>query len=64
MKKEIDRLEKIKLKVFKMYAYTEGINDELNKRALIVMLKHVSLDIEDITNYIADEVDTLKRSIN
>ncbi len=64
MKKEIDRLEKIKLKVFKMYAYTEGINDELNKRALIDMLKHVSLDIEDITNYIADEVDILKRSIN
>ena len=64
MKKEIDRLEKIKLKVFKMYAYTEGINDELNKRALFDMLKHVSLDIEDITNYIADEVDTLKRSIN
>ena len=64
MKKEIDRLEKIKLKVFKMYAYTEGINDELNKRALIDMLKHVSLDIEDITNYIADEVDILKLSIN
>ena len=64
MKKEIDRLEKIKLKVFKMYAYTEGINDELNKKALIDMLTHVSLDIEDITNYIADEVDILKRSIN
>ena len=64
MKQEINRLEKIKLKVFKMYAYTEGINDELNKRALIDMLKHVSLDIEDITNYIADEVDILKRSIN
>ena len=64
MKKEIDRLEKIKLKVFKMYAYTEGINDELNKKALIDMLRHVSLDIEDITNYIADEVDILKRSIN
>ena len=64
MKKEIDRLEKIKLKVFKMYAYTEGFNDELNKKALIDMLTHVSLDIEDITNYIADEVDILKRSIN
>ena len=64
MKNEINRLEKIRLKVFKMYAYTEGINDELNKRALIDMLKHVSLDIEDITNYIADEVDILKRSIN
>ena len=64
MKNEINRLEKIKLKVFKMYAYTEGINDELNKRALIDMLKHVSLDIEDITNYIADEINTLERSIN
>ena len=45
MKNEIKRLEKIKTKVFSMYSYTEGIND-------------------DITNYVADEIDSLKRSIN
>ena len=64
MKNEIKRLEKIKTKVFSMYSYTEGINDELSKRALIELLKHLSLSIEDITNYIADEIDSLKRSIN
>ena len=64
MKQEIERLKKIKTKVFRMYAYTEGINEELSKKALISMLKHVSLDIEDITNYIADEIDNLERSIN
>jgi len=64
MKNEIIRLEKIKTKVFSMYSYTEGINDELSKRALIELLKHLSLSIEDITNYIADEIDSLKRSIN
>ena len=64
MKNEIKRLEKIKTKVFSMYSYTEGINDELSNRALIELLKHLSLSIEDITNYIADEIDSLKRSIN
>tara|TARA_R100000742_G_C4234260_1_gene55176 strand:+ start:234 stop:428 length:195 start_codon:yes stop_codon:yes gene_type:complete len=64
MKKEIERLNKIKLKVFKMYAHTEGINSEMNKKELVNLLKHVSFDIEDITNYIADEIDFLKRSIN
>ena len=64
MKNEIKRLEKIKTKVFSMYSYTEAINDELGKRALIELLKHLSLSIEDITNYIADEIDSLKRSIN
>ena len=64
MKNEIKRLEKIKTKVFSMYSYTEVINDELGKRALIELLKHISLSIEDITNYIADEIDSLKRSIN
>ena len=64
MKNEIIRLEKIKTKVFSMYSYTEGINDELSKRALIELLKHLSLSIEDITNHIADEIDSLKRSIN
>ena len=64
MRNEIKRLEKIKTKVFSMYSYTEGINDELSKRALIELLKHLSLSIEDITNYIADEIDNLKRSIN
>ena len=64
MKNEIKRLEKIKTKVFSMYSYTEVINDELGKRALIELLKHLSLSIEDITNYIADEIDSLKRSIN
>ena len=64
MKNEIKRLEKIKTKVFSMYSYTEGINDELSKRALIELLKHLSLSIEDITNYVADEIDSLKRSIN
>ena len=64
MKNEIKRLEKIKTKVFSMYSYTEGINDELRKRALIELLKHLSLSIEDITNHIADEIDSLKRSIN
>ena len=64
MKNEIKRLEKIKTKVFSMYSYTEGINDELSNRALIELLKHLSLSIEDITNYVADEIDSLKRSIN
>jgi len=64
MKNEIKRLEKLKTKVFSMYSYTEGINDELSKRALIELLKHLSLSIEDITNHIADEIDSLKRSIN
>jgi len=64
MKNEIIRLEKIKTKVFSMYSYTEGINDELSNRALIELLKHLSLSIEDITNHIADEIDSLKRSIN
>jgi hypothetical protein len=64
MRNEIKRLEKIKTKVFSMYSYTEGINDELSKRALIELLKHLSLSIEDITNHIADEIDSLKRSIN
>ena len=64
MKNEIKRLEKIKTKVFSMYSYTEGINDELSNRALIELLKHLSLSIEDITNYIADEIDSLKRSVN
>ena len=64
MKNEIIRLEKIKKKVFSMYSYTEGINDELSNRALIELLKHLSLSIEDITNHIADEIDSLKRSIN
>jgi len=64
MRNEIKRLEKIKTKVFSMYSYTEGINDELSKRALIELLKHLSLSIEDITNYVADEIDSLKRSIN
>ena len=64
MKNEIKRLEKIKTKVFSMYSYTEGINDELSKRAVIELLKHLSLSIEDITNHIADEIDSLKRSIN
>ena len=45
MKNEIKRLEKIKTKVFSMYSYTEGINDELSKRALIELLKHLSLSI-------------------
>mgnify|MGYP003149225963 CR=1 FL=1 len=64
MKQEIKRLEKIKSKVFSMYSHTEGINDELSKLALIDLLKHLSLSIEDITNYIADEIDNLYRSIN
>ena len=67
MKQEIKRLEKIKTKVFSMYSYTEGINEDLSRRALTDMLKHVSLDIEDVTNYIADEIDNLnrlRRSVN
>ena len=64
MRNEIIRLEKIKKKVFSMYSYTEGINDELSNRALIELLKHLSLSIEDITNHIADEIDSLKRSVN
>ena len=64
MRNEIKRLEKIKTKVFSMYSYTEGINDGLSNRSLIELLKHLSLSIEDITNYVADEIDSLKRSIN
>ena len=60
----MQRLEKIKTKVFRMYSYTEGINEDLSKRALIDMLRHVSLDIEDVTNYIADEIENLYRSVN
>ena len=54
MKQEIKRLETIRNKVFRMYSYTEGINEDLSKKALIDMLKHISLDIESVTNYIAD----------
>ena len=64
MKKEIKRLETIRNKVFRMYAYTEGINEDLSKKALIDMLKHISLDIESVTNYIADEIGLLERSVN
>ena len=64
MKQEIKRLENIRNKVFRMYAYTEGINEDLSKRALIDMLKHISLDIESVTNYIADEIGLLERSVN
>ena len=64
MKNEMQRLEKIKTKVFSMYSYTEGTNEDLSKRALIDMLRHVSLDIEDVTNYIADEIENLYRSVN
>ena len=64
MKNEMQRLEKIKTKVFRMYSYTEGINEDLSKRALIDMLRHVSLDIEDVTNYIADEIENLYQSVN
>ena len=60
----MQRLEKIKTKVFRMYSYTEGINEDLSKRALIDMLRHVSLDIEDVTNYIADEIENLYQSVN
>ena len=60
----MQRLEKIKTKVFSMYSYTEGTNEDLSKRALIDMLRHVSLDIEDVTNYIADEIENLYRSVN
>ena len=63
MKNEMQRLEKIKTKVFRMYSYTEGINEDLSKRALIDMLRHVSLDIEDVTNYIADEINNLYRRV-
>ena len=64
MKQEIKRLENIRTKVFRMYAYTEGINEDLSKKALIDMLKHISLDIESVTNYIADEIGLLERSVN
>ena len=64
MKQEIKRLETIRAKVFRMYSYTEGINEDLSKRALIDMLKHISLDIESVTNYIADEIGLLERSVN
>lgn len=64
MKQEINRLEKIKNMVFRMYSYTEGHNETLSKRALIDMLKHLSLDIEEITNHISDEINELKQSVN
>lgn len=64
MKQEIKRLETIRAKVFRMYSYTEGINEDLSKRALIDMLKHISLDIESVTDYIADEIGLLERSVN
>ena len=64
MKQEIKRLETIRAKVFMMYSYTEGINEDLSKRALIDMLKHISLDIESVTDYIADEIGLLERSVN
>ena len=64
MKHEIKRLEKIKNMVFRMYTYTESYNEDLSKRVLIDMLKHLSLDIEEITNHISDEINTLKQSVN
>ena len=47
-----------------MYTYTESYNEDLSKRVLIDMLKHISLDIESVTNYIADEIGLLERSVN
>jgi len=64
IKQEIERLEKIRMMVVRLYSYTEGISEEIDKKTLINMFKELSFDIEDINNRILDEVSEIKKSVN
>jgi len=64
IKQEIERLEKIRMMVVRLYSYTEGANEEVSKKTLINMFKELSFDIEDINNHILDEVSEIKKSVN
>ena len=50
----------IKSQVTQIYAYTEGVNRDLNKSALIDQLKHVSLSVEEIGTYIDNIILTIE----
>ena len=64
IKQEIERLEKIRMMVVRLYSYTEGANEEVSKKTLMNMFKELSFDIEDINNHILDEVSEIKKSVN
>lgn len=64
IKKEISRLRKIRIMVLRLYSYTEGIDEKLSKKTLMNLLKELSFDIEDINNYIIDEVSEIKKNVN
>ena len=64
IKQEIERLEKIRMMVVRLYSYTEGAKEEVSKKTLINMFKELSFDIEDINNHILDEVSEIKKSVN
>ena len=64
IKQEIERLEKIRMMVVRLYSYTEGANEEVSKKTLINMFKELSFDIEDINNHILDEVSEIKKNVN
>jgi len=64
IKQEIERLEKIRMMVVRLYSYTEGANEEVSKKTLINMFKELSFDIEDINNRILDEVSEIKKNVN
>ena len=64
IKQEIERLEKIRMMVVRLYSYTEGVNEEVNEKTLRNMLKELSFDIEDINNRILDEVSEIKKNVN
>ena len=49
---EIQKLEILKDRVTTIYSLTEGVNEELSKKALIDLLSHVSLSVEVITGLI------------
>ena len=54
-------LKNIKSKVTQIYAYTEGVNRDLDKSDLIDQLKHVSLSVEEIATYISDTISKMEK---
>ena len=54
-------LKNIKSKVTQIYAYTEGVNRDLDKSDLIDQLKHVSLSVEEISTYISDTISKMEK---
>ena len=61
MKKTIDVLEGIKLKVIRMYSYTEAIDSEMSKDSLVNMLNNISLEIEKVVNHISSKIENEKK---